>query len=936
MTTIAVEKDKKKLLDMLTSLLVNDSSIQLDDLETKARLFAPIVGPDLQAGDVDAVIARVTELQQVTLDLGPVVFDPKTFKEWLEERKKTTETKRWNAYQQLLVNREWSPTVVRKLDEQTDIILERMGDPKAGGEWARRGLVIGEVQSGKTATYLGILNKAIDYGYKIIVVIGGHTEDLRRQTQQRLDKDMTGVDSVYIADNIDSRYENMRIGVGAIDGSIQSNILTTTRSDFSAASKNAGVVALGGDTPTIFVVKKNARVLANLANYLVGQANQGKLTAPLIVVDDEADWASVNTKTEDDAAAVNRVVRRLLATSSRSSYLGITATPFANVLIDDSVEEDLFPRDFIQALESPSNYTGVEAYFGRDTKGSDPRIRTDVQDCLEVLPFTHKRTAQIDELPGTLVQAISAFLVGTAIRRRRDGSVQPASMMINVSRFNDVQSNVTAEVQHFVDDVRRAVLAEYAMPEDEVGDTTTAASILKETFDGEFADEASWAELRPLLLQIVEEVSVVLVNSGTMGPRNKRLSEMSREDREAESRLPTIFVGGDVLARGLTLEGLQISYFVRKAAAADTLLQMGRWFGYRPGYEDLVRVWIDSTVVDLFKYVADVSDDLRGSLRLMNSLKMTPQQFGLKMRRHPEAFLITAANKQKHAAQIEGEVDIDGASFESHVLSIDSSDRRRNLDAAKDLVSALQEGAGEEPDETRSSMVWSNVPSEVIARFFSRFRGHDSETFFGQTSKSGGKAQLAAHLADAVNSETWDVGFVEGQSKTKTEVLGLSTPLSPSIRNNLEAGSGKSVRFGNRRVAAGADLRNAMKKDRVLELERDLERGTAGKRRRLSDQDVIRGALERPLLLVFTVINETESGAAAREQHDAVAARDDELQFTAQDPLIAVVVAFPVSQDDAERAGSKKNRVARFVANTVFARLNLGLPDKDEPAGDEE
>ncbi|WP_181074960.1 Z1 domain-containing protein [Rathayibacter sp. AY1A1] len=919
---------------MLTGLLVNDDSIELDELETKARLFAPIVGPHLQPGDVDAVIARVTELHEVTIIIGPVVVDPTTFTEWLEKRKKTIETKRWNAYQQLLVNREWGPTVIRKLDEQTDIILERMGDPKVGGEWARRGLVIGEVQSGKTATYLGILNKAIDYGYKIVVVIGGHTEDLRRQTQQRLDKDMTGVDSVYIADNIDSRYANMRIGVGAIDGSIQSNILTTTRSDFSAASKNAGVVALGGDTPTIFVVKKNARVLANLANYLVGQAHQGKLTAPLVVVDDEADWASVNTKTEDDAAAVNRVIRRLLATSSRSSYLGITATPFANVLIDDSVEEDLFPRDFIQALESPSNYTGVEAYFGRDAGGSDPRIRTDVQDCLEVLPFTHKRTAQLDELPGTLIEAISAFLVGTAIRRRRDGSVRPASMMINVSRFNDVQSNVTAEVQNFVDDVRRAVLAEYAMPEEE-GDTTTAASILKDTFDGEFADEASWAELRPLLLQIVEEVSVVLVNSGTMGPRNKRLSEMSREDREAESRLPTIFVGGDVLARGLTLEGLQVSYFVRKAAAADTLLQMGRWFGYRPGYEDLVRVWIDSTVVDLFKYVADVSDDLRGSLRLMNSLKMTPQQFGLKMRRHPEAFLITAANKQKHAAQIEGEVDIDGASFESHVLSNDPLDRKRNLDAARELAETLQEDAGSGPDETRSSMVWSNVPAEVVARFFSRFRGHDSETFFGRTNKSGGKAQLAAHLADAVNSETWDVGFVEGRHDETTNVLGLPRAIKPSIRNNLEAASGGSVRFGNRRVAAGADIRNAMDTARILELEDGLEVDVSGKKRRLSDQDVIRGALVRPLLLVFSVINKNSSSEML-SKHEAGGDRKSDLQFTPEDPLIAVVVAFPVSPDDAERAGSKKHRVARFVANTVFARLNLGLPDDEELAGDEE
>ncbi|MWV58607.1 Z1 domain-containing protein [Rathayibacter sp. VKM Ac-2754] len=922
MTSSAISTQKKILLDALNGMLFNDESIPLDDLETRARQLAPILAPQLAANDVDDVVARVTELQNVVIDLVPIVVDSATFKEWLAERSATTDTKRWNAYRQLLVNREWSPNVIRKLDELTDIVVEHMGDPKRSGEWARRGLVIGEVQSGKTATYLGILNKAIDYGYKIVVVIGGHTEELRRQTQQRLDKDMTGVDSVYIADNIDSRYANMRIGVGKIDSTIQSNILTTTRSDFSAASKNAGVVALEGDTPTIFVVKKNAKVLANLANYLVGQAQNGKLNAPLVVLDDEADWASVNTKTEEDAAAVNKVIRRLLAASSRSSYLAITATPFANVLIDDSVDEDLFPRDFIQALESPSNYTGVESYFGRETAPDAPkRIRTDVQDCLDVLPFSHKRTAQLEELPDSMIKALSAFLVGTAIRRVRDEETRPASMMINVSRFNDVQENVTAEVKHFVDEVTRAVLAEYALPEDELADGKSPASVLREVFEEEYPGTASWEELRPHLLDIAAEVTVVLVNSGTMGPRNKRLSEMSREDREAESRLPTIFVGGDVLARGLTLDGLQVSYFVRKAAAADTLLQMGRWFGYRPGYEDLVRVWIDSAVVDLFKYVADVSDDLRGSLRLMNSLKMTPEQFGLKMRRHPEAFLITAANKQKNALQIEGEVDINGASFESYVLSAASDDLNRNSKAAVDLVETLKTLGG--PAEDRGALVWDSVPAEVVVRFFAQFRGHDTETFFGRTAKSD-KAQLSAHLADAVNAESWDVGFVSG-SGDQSSALGLPGDPKTSLRAGVEASSGMSLRFGNRRVAAGSDIKNAMKRDVIRKLEADLGVGE-----RLSEPTIIRHALERPLLLVYSVITQTYSEAKTEEEHGAVVKDDKRPKIRANKPLIAVVVAFPVSSDDQERAGSKKGRVARFVANTVYARMNLNLPTADE------
>jgi len=459
------------------------------------------------------------------------------------------------------------------------------------------------------------------------------------------------------------------------------------------------------------------------------------------------------------------------------------------------------------------------------------------------------------------------------------------------------------------------------LPEDELADGRSSASVLKDVFEEEYPGTASWTDLRPHLLDIAAEITVVLVNSGTMGPRNKRLSEMSREDREAESRLPTIFVGGDVLARGLTLDGLQVSYFVRKAAAADTLLQMGRWFGYRPGYEDLVRVWIDSAVVDLFKYVADVSDDLRGSLRLMNSLKMTPQQFGLKMRRHPEAFLITAANKQKNASQIEGEVDINGAFFESYVLSSETEDLDRNLKAGVALVETLKTLEG--PAANRGSLLWESVPAEVVARFFAQFRGHDTETFFGRTTKSD-KAQLAAHLADAVNAESWDVGFVTG-SGDQSSALGLPGDPKTSLRTGVEASSGKSLRFGNRRVAAGSDIKNAMNQDVIRELEAGLSAGE-----RLSEPTIIRHALKRPLLLVYSVITQTLTDARAEELHGAVVKDDKRPKIRADEPLVAVVVAFPVSSDDEERAGSKKGRVSRFVANTVYARMNLNMPSADE------
>jgi hypothetical protein len=906
--------DKKMLLDMLNGVILNDEAISFDSLDETARGLAAVVAKGLTSVDIDDVVRQITELRKVVLDIGDGVVDGKTFTEWLKARKLQTEARRWEAYRGLLVNREWSPNVIAQLDLQTDKIVELMGDPLKAGDWNRRGLAIGEVQSGKTATYVGLLNKAIDYGYKIIIIIGGHTEDLRRQTQRRIDTDLTGIDSSYILDNVSEKDRRMRVGVGK-NTMFQTNVLTTTRTDFRAANKNAGVVALGGDNaPTVFVVKKNAKVLSNLTAYLTGQAQNGKLSDPLVVIDDEADWASVNTKSEVDVAAVNNAIRELLAASRRNTYLGITATPFANILINDELEKDLFPRDYIQALESPSNYHGIETFFG-STDAQDSPIRTEVNDCLAILPFNHKRTLEVDSLPESMLDSVAAFFLGTGIRRVRNGEARPASMMINVSRFNDVQERVAQLVEDSVHDMSTAILAEFGLPEGSAVDSAEVAR-LRRVFINEYQDTETWDVVRRELLNVAAEVRVELVNSKTMSRRNKRMNEMSRDERDREDLQPKIFVGGDVLARGLTLEGLQISYFVRRAGAADTLLQMGRWFGYRPGYGDLVRVWMDADVVDLFRYVAEVSGDLRSSLKQMNALDMTPSQFGLKMRRHPEAFLITAANKQKHGEEISGDVSIHGLKFESFELSSASADRARNFSAAKDLAASIT-AIGAPAEDRRNKNVWTEVPAELVHRFFTRFRGHDKETFFGSASASNRQAQLSVYLPEALNGNHWDVGFVSGSGDpvTLSEFLSIDS----SVRNRMKPSvSGSLVALGNRRVAAGNDLKNSLPTEDVALLESALEEG--GK---LSEPLLIRELVDRPLLLVFALTTSPDS-----KEPPAI-------DVSAADPFIAVLVAFPALDLDAEIAALTK-KPARFIANTVFVRARLGLPVEEDENEDEE
>lgn len=906
---IELDAERRKLLRALNGTMVDNETIDLDEVRARAVGIAQFVSRGLGPVDIQWVVDKVLELHSVELKIGIGVINKSTFQPWIEARKESVPRGRWDAYEELLLRREWSPRVVDKLDAQTDQIVDLMGDPTKGGEWARRGLAIGEVQSGKTATYIGVLNKAIDYGYKLIVIIGGHTEDLRRQTQRRVDTDLTGLDSLFMSENI-AQEATIRVGVGQINETLQANVLTTARSDFNAASKRAGVVAFG-DTPSVFVIKKNARVLANLAAYLKRQAPLGQHTLPLVVIDDEADWASINTKSEDEVAAVNKGIRHLLSASSRNSYMGITATPFANVLIDDEVEDDLFPRDYIQSLESPSNYQGIETYLGGGPGAANHRsIITDVSDCLEILPFSHKRTRPVDALPESMMEALSAFYVGAAIRLTREDGPRPAAMMINVSRFNDVQAKIASLTEIAVSDINAAVLAEFALPENRAESISTGR--LRRMFEREYSQSGvTWSEVRPHVVAVAEGIRVELVNGLTMAARNKRLSDMSRDARFQESLRPTVFIGGDVLARGLTLDGLQVSYYVRRAGAADTLLQMGRWFGYRPRYEDLVRIWIDDDVVNLFKYVAELSADLRASLREMNALELTPKDFGLKMRRHPESFMITAANKQKHGVAFEGLISIHGATFESHVLSSHAEDRARNLEAVKKFAGEVHALGPAENPQLRSGnhQLWRSVPADRIECLFTEFRGYDHEPFFGRATAGQGSAQLAAYLADAKNGDSWDVAFVSGSGRNTS--LGPITVKS-SVRDSIAWEHGaKVLRMGNRRVAAGSDLKNVLTTERVRVLEQE-----SPEQAKLTEGMIARNALERPVILVFAI---TTSRSTVPEE-----------QILDDEPLVALKVAFPGLTAEEELVELEQGHGARFIVNKVFARINFGMPTTED------
>lgn len=275
-------------------LIEGNATVDYVVLSDLAHRFAEFLFKDLTRDDVDEVVAEITQEEEVVLAGGGTVYDPRTFKKWLEDRRDSVRHDRWNAYRQLLISRDWAKSVIDDLAAQTDEVVELLGDPTDQKDMARRGLLLGEVQSGKTATYIGILNKAIDYGYRLIIVIGGHTNDLRRQTQVRMDSDLIGYDTSRIGENISTSALDP-IGVAEFDHSIRANVLTTVDGDFSKGKTRAGLNWIQDALPTVLVIKKNAKVIQNVTTYIKQQTNGGRLDMPLVLIDDEADWGTPNT-----------------------------------------------------------------------------------------------------------------------------------------------------------------------------------------------------------------------------------------------------------------------------------------------------------------------------------------------------------------------------------------------------------------------------------------------------------------------------------------------------------------------------------------------------------------------------------------------------------------------------------------------------------------
>lgn len=865
-----------------------------DEVRTLATAMRAIPHFSVSDDEFDELIRKIHARLQIDMDTGTVVAEE--YQPWLLARKPEINPYYWDRYASYLKLNGWGPRVVARLDQVTDEVLNLLGDPQRPGTWERRGLVMGDVQSGKTATYTALTCKAADSGYRLIILLTGTLENLRRQTQERLDLGFVGLDS---SGWLARERRTSEVGVGELDRRRMAVVFTSRTRDFNTNLVNQLNLRIRDMAePILLVVKKHKRILENLENWL-SSYNAGQhrtIETPMLLIDDEADNASVNTNSEDrNPTAINERIRSLLSLFTRRNYVGFTATPFANIFIDpDTADEmrgnDLFPRDFIYALEAPTNYVGAQIIFGETPNSTFLR---EIEDAEPYFPPTHRSDYVVEELPPSLHEALRTYVLSNAIRDLRGEGATHRSMLVNVSRFTNVQDQVSQLLDLEIRQIQQAVRNHSRLQEAQALRNQSIA-LLRQTWDREFVGtEFSWPEVQAALVEAALPIIVQSVNQRTGAASLDFAAHRG-------TGLRVVAVGGNSLSRGLTLEGLCVSYFYRNTQMYDTLMQMGRWFGYREGYADLCRIWLSDEAIHWYSHIARATDELRNEVRRMQAANLTPKDFGLRVRAHPDSLLVTARNKMRTAREMERIISVSGEGLETPQLRSDRETIVANATAAQEFFQRLTDAGISAESSPWRNTIWRNIPKSHIAFLLRRFQSHPLDFVFQQDF-------LASFLEDTTEErlQTWDVALPNG-SEPETVFAGLSyrpqkrkITLNAATRSILVSGS-------SRRVGSRGIEREGLTVDRVRAIEEAYSVRTGGKS--IPDKE-FRIHRERPLLLV----------------HLTAPFYREEPYGTNGEPLVALGLSFPVFDD------SMIAKRVKYKINLVDFRNMFALETDDEP-----
>ncbi len=661
-------------------------------LEAAVNELAQIV----DRGRVEDAAQRIRELSELIRNAQvPTSVVAGNIESWYPGPRE--EDRNWSALVEILRADGWDDAMVGDLNDSSTKVVANLPNPAGKGEYHCRGLVLGYVQSGKTTNFTAVIAKAADAGYRLFIVLSGIHDALRQQTQDRLNEQLWEPHS-----NIWHRLTN------------EDDFRPTANVDALLSTQRQCVLA---------VVKKNGPRLRALKNWLFSARPEVLAACPVLIIDDEADQATVSTsKPERQPTRINGLIREIVNKAPKSAYVGYTATPFANVLIDPSDYEDLYPRDFIVDLPRPRPYIGPEAIFGREALDFDDiDVGDDGNDFVRSVPEEElddlrpkgaaKRHEFEPRVTDSLEAALRYFMMSTAARRVRRKGNRHATALVHTSQHIDVHERTAQCIRDHITTLRARL--------------TRGDSVLLDAMERQWAEECRkvtaidfgleevvWESILEELPSVVDDAEVVMDNSRSV----ERLSFDDHNPRVI------IAVGGNTLSRGLTLEGLAVSFFVRSASAYDTLLQMGRWFGYRNGYADLTRIWMTDEMRGWFHHLATVEQEVRYDVERLEVEHLTPEQFGVRIRTHP-TLAITSAAKMQHARRAEASY----AGRRLQTILFNHRDKRwlsQNLKAARTLVLSAKDCERWSPRP--GIMVLQGVDSENVVSFLATYNFHEN------------------------------------------------------------------------------------------------------------------------------------------------------------------------------------------------------------------
>lgn len=872
-----------KIYNQVKNWMQDNSYPNQQQLIALINAFEMIPGNEqLSIVEKNSMLKEFEEMFAITIQTG-TQLTKQGWQPWMhtrsEEQKREFYTQRYKNY--LLKNTDMPNSVINEIFNSTDKILECVANPLQVDGFKKKGLVVGHVQSGKTANYIALINKAADIGYKLIILIAGVHNNLRTQTQKRVNEGFIGFDSL--------KRESLGVGIG-FDGDISKRPVsfTTTEKDFGKTISTQITNALSTEDkrPVVLVIKKNSSTLKYVLSWLeTSKQREHLINMPMLLIDDEADNASINTKKKkDEATTINKQIRQILNMFYKVSYVGFTATPFANIFIDPDAEheeykDDLFPDDFIISLETPSNYFGAKKVFLEE---SEKYLKT-ITDNEVTFPVPLPKDFKINEMPESFYEALYLFILSIGIKKLRGIKNPHTSMLVNVTHKNDYQVEVKNIIQNELQSLLNVIKYNYkksfkdAIQNEKINKLYTI-------WQNEYKGTNNFIDILSEIVKLELQIKTLLINS-------KSQEQLNYDDYKNDGGLHVIAVGGYSLSRGFTLEGLTVSYFLRNTAMYDTLLQMGRWFGYRDNYDDICRVYLREESINWYSHIAQVLEDLREEFKVLEYHKLTPRDYGLKVQTHPEKLLITAINKMYNADDFVLSTSYSTSLFEVKALDTDKLSIQHNQNVLSQLFDKL-----EYPQEIEEGFLWKNVDVSFVLDFVKKYK-----VFISENNEIDSLLEYI-QIGSNKELEKWDIYFPSGGNSNKTDIFKYKVKMQKRTLNSsfekyvsFKDGGGRIVRFFDEKI--GLNQKQLDDAERIREEKNIKQSG-----------EPYRQVRNNPLLVVKVL---------------DIATKTDNIC----DNVVAYGISFPKSSE---------NRFVKFKVNKIWKEYNLNKKEENDEERDDD